>query len=118
MEDMIDRVAAAIDPTAFTGRTESGVYLVDHVAKEAKERVRQQARSAIRAMREPTFEMEKALRVVIEGGPLGRRVGHPFINRDSTVHENHEVAVAGWRRMIDHALGTNPYPNAFSPSHD
>lgn len=107
MDNMIDQVARAMFQTDWDG------------ADEGKRRAaRALACKAIAAMRDPTFEMEKALRVVIEAGPQGGRVGPPFVNRDSTVYENHEVAVAGWRRMIDFALGRDPLPNPFGPLRD
>jgi hypothetical protein len=98
MSEMVERVARAIDPTAWRWLDSIVGREPAHPA-EAPTRATQvrQARAAIEAMREPTEAMLRASPVV-GTGPDER--GNWAVNT--------KPAQAVWPAMIDAALGTSP----------
>jgi hypothetical protein len=85
VSEMVERIARAI----FDGQRDTIAW--DSLKPEFQAEYRDDARAAIAAMREPTFEMsEAAFRIEAAG------------------HSQRTLIEAAWRAMIDEALRTDP----------
>lgn len=96
MNEMIERVARAIDPVAFDPSIEDENYPGE--IEDNRTAALSRARAAIEAMREPTEGMQKAgFRVNVWENPKSINVGRVTIPADKP-----------WRAMIDEALKPSP----------
>ena len=91
-QTMIERVAMALSPSAFTGK-----FLSKHARSAEQARALASARAVLTAMREPTDVMMKAKAKDDDGGKAQVDGYLDYLSADNI-----------WRAMIDAALEDGP----------